>query len=110
MNKLKVGQELVVTYHGYRTWPKVQTAKISKVGNKFFYLEGNYVKDYKFDLKTLSNVRENGGNYVFQCYLSQQELNDKEEHQRLVKNITPHISRLSLEELRTIHALIYKTL
>ena len=109
MNKLKVGQELVVTYHGYyKQWPKVQTAKINKVGKKFFYLEGNNFRGYKFDLKTLKGISVYST--CFQCYLSQQELDDKEEHQRLVKNIIPNISRLSLDELRNIHVLICKTL
>jgi hypothetical protein len=111
MNKLKVGQELFVVYVGYNTREiKQQTATISKIGNKYFYLHGNRFRDYKFNLTTLKGFSARFSNPEFECYLNQQEWDDKQEHQRLARDLSPLLFRLSLEQLKELHLQIYKTL
>jgi len=103
--KLCVGQTIwIVPSHYYRSDNKEpKEVVISKVGRKYFELEG-YNRS-KFNIETLQE--ENETNYKSQCYLTLQEILDEREIEKLtsqLKNIFGTYGKLdlTLEQLRKI--------
>jgi len=108
-HNLHVGQTLWLVlssyYKGNAREPK--EVVISKVGRKYFELEGRRLEKYNID-----NLREEiDSSYKNQCYLSFQEILDKKEIQKLTDEIRKFLQPygeldLSLDQLRRISAII----
>jgi YesN/AraC family two-component response regulator len=108
--KLKVGQTLWVVIPEYRrtSVPSEPVEyQISKIGSKYFELDGYRAK---FDIQTLRQATEL--NYPAQCYLTLQEILDGREQASLTDKVRKAISQygksnLSLDQLRKISEIIF---
>lgn len=109
MNELTVGQKLYLVPStldcAKNREPKEVT--ISKVGQKYFYLQ-EYQRN-KYDIETLQEV--NNFNYKGQCYFTLQEILNLREINSLYRKIREYFSgyrekEISLENLRKINELI----
>lgn len=86
----------------------VREAKISKIGRKYFYLEGY---DDKFSLDTLEHYSEH--HFDLKVYLDKQDIVDEIEVDKLETNIRNKLkqygsSGLTLNQLREISQVIFK--
>ena len=112
---MELGQIVYVRQVGNRCRgedPLVSTksARVTKIGNKYFYLEG-YPRT-KFSLEKMSDHSETGSGYNFVVYLDMQDLINELEYQKLEQEIRTFFSSyyrnlsLSLEKLRKIKEII----
>lgn len=104
--KIEVNQTMYLIEYDYRGSKKeTQAVKVSKVGRKYFELEG---KPYnRYDIKTLREVKDHV--YKNQCYLSIQEIEDDRELNRLTNEISQFFryrTKLTIEQLREISKII----
>lgn len=104
--KIKSGQTVYVTGE-FRASKEPVEAKIEKVGNKYFTLEG-YYRD-KFFIDTLTQANES--NYKKKVYLTLQEIFDKNETEQLESKLYSKFRvysgfGLSLDQLRRIVSII----
>lgn len=110
MVKIEVGQTVWVVKKSYNGKPNEPTeAKVSKVGRKYFELEG--VIRSKFDINTM--VEANEFNYKSHCYLTLQEILDEREFNVLTQKMRSFFTgygkiNISLETLRKIDELLTK--
>ena len=102
---MEVGQTIYVEprNNAARYSKEIETHIVSKVGRKYFELEGMY--NARFFIKTLS---QDGGQYCsdHQGYLSLKEIEDKREADKLYNEVrkyfSTHSTKLSLENLKQI--------
>jgi hypothetical protein len=116
-NQIKQGQKVIVMKIGnsarpYRNSPledRLSEEKISKVGNKYFYLEG--YDNTKFCKERMINVSEYSSNFA--VYLNKQEIIDEDELSTKISEIKKFFydfskpSSLSLSDVRRIHAVLF---
>lgn len=107
--KLQIGQKIwiVPSKHDRFSKQDPKEAIVSKVGRKYFELEG--LRKRKFDIETLREESET--NYKSQCYLTLQEILDEKEEESLtnqIRNIFKTYDKvnLSLDQLRKIAGVI----
>lgn len=103
-----VGQKVWVESYSYWRKREYKEAVVSKVGRKYFYLEGR--EREKYDLTTLRDVSDQG--YSSIVHLSLQDISDKEEHAALLECIKNEFHRHSsrrytLDQLRKIAEIIH---
>lgn len=108
-NDIKVGQKIYLKPIGGQAWRtnKIKEGIVSKVGKKYFYLEGFYQKRF-----FIENLRHDAGDYTanWQGYFSLEEIENEKEQIRLFSFISErfrHYSTpLSLEKLQAIYNII----
>lgn len=107
----KVGQVVYVCKVDQITRDLVSSGKpvtVSKVGNKYFYVDGFYQN--KFYIDTLRNVSDYTPEYCI--FFDQQEIDDIIEYRRKLDEVRTYIgsygsSKLSMEKLRIIWDVIF---
>ena len=85
----------------------IEEAMVSRVGRKYFYLDG---RDDKYDISTMEHTSEH--HYDLKAYLSLQEIEDEIEAEKLESKIRTALKQygstgLSLEQLREINRIIH---
>lgn len=112
---MKVGQTVYVKPVGNaaRRSKEIIEAKVSKIGNKFFYLETpgvyNRFSGLRFFIEDLSH---DGKGYIsdYQVYLSEQEIKDEKTanhlHDEIRKRFSYYYPSLPLDKLKKIHEII----
>jgi hypothetical protein len=112
MHTLTVGQIVIVKSNGnYNKEYGLKTAVISKVGKKYFELEGNEWWSCRFFIETLVHDGK-GYSSCHKVYLSQQDIDDEEEQRKLSIEIGKNFnygSRISLNKLRKIKEILDST-
>lgn len=112
MSELKVGQKLWLRYCGFdhRKSREITEVIISKIGNKYFYVEGEgYYGGGKFDKENMQQAVDS--NYKDTAYLSMEEIEKEDEFESLSNNIRAAFNgynriNYSLEQLRAIKAIL----
>jgi len=106
---MKVGQEIYIepVNNAARYSKDIKKSKISKVGRKYFEIEGmNGIRFFK------DNLTHDGKGYCsdYNCYYSQQEIDDKREHIEISNSIRKSFSfydkSIPLNKLREIRDII----
>lgn len=107
--KLKVGMNVWIKTTGNkaRYGTEVYEAKVTKVGNKYFYLSG--LECDKFDFEFGVEKTDYCKNY--KVYLTKQEISDEEEFYKLRNKIRKAFGSLTykeftLEQLRDINKIV----
>jgi hypothetical protein len=103
-NKIKLGQELIVTTKTqYRGGVRICTkAKVVEIGDIYFKLEGFTFKNLEFNIETLENQK-------FKCYSNSQVLQDEIDKKHVLKHLQYLLPGLSLKELKSIHSKILQS-
>ena len=99
MNKLKVGQELIVTRKFGRGVVYGAKAKIIGISEHYFQLESH--KNVDFAINTLESVR-------LKCYLTVEDAHNEIEKRRILSHLNFLLPNLPLEKLRDVKSLIFK--
>lgn len=90
----------------------VKSYLVTKVGNKYFYLDNDFHNRYPISLEDLMYRNKDYSQWNFRVYLDKQEILDEKEHKALFTDIKDsgfdyyQPDRYTLEQLRAIKAII----
>jgi len=106
---MEVGQIIFLEQNGNasRYSNKITEAKITKIGNKFFYLD-KFPRDRFF----IKSMKHDGKGYIskYNCYSSLKEIQDKIESKKLYQEIKEKFDScrncMNLEKLREIKSIL----
>ena len=108
---LQVGQTVYVkslTLYSNKGKQDIETGVVSKIGNKFFELEGPRWFRKRFVLSTMLN---DGRGYTssLKVYLSMQEIEDEKEASHLAQELRQYfeyVNNLTLDQARRVKAIV----
>lgn len=103
---IEKGQTVLVEI--YKNKNTVIETKVTKVGSKYFYLEGEQFKNKKFDINTFQETN-NRCFSLYRVYLNHAERNYENTKQDFVKQIKVKLnsSSITLKQLEEINFILF---